>query len=480
MTLTERLASWALRLRFEDIPDSARHAARRHLLDGLGNALAAVRLGEGAFALDVARSLGRGPVPVLTLEESLAPHAAAFAYGTAMHAHDFDDTHADALIHPTAVVGTTALVVGYDVGASGKDVLAALVAGHEVMLRIGAAAPHGFHARGFHATSVCGVFAAAIVAARLRGLDEPTTVHALGIAGSQASGSLEFLSSPAATKQLHPGWAAMAGILATDLARAGATGPATILEGPSGLYRAFADRAVDPELVVDGLSERWEVERITIKPYPACQLLHASLDALDRALQSAGTVPFAASEVARVEVDLPEDSMAIVGGPLAEKVRPRSAYEAKFSLPWCIAVRLLDGRVGLDTFLETSIRRAEVSDVAERVEVIPFAAEIAPAAAPGAVRVHLADGRILAGRVSSSRGTPAAPLDDVELRIKFMRNLGLSIGGLGENKGSAQADADRLALTIADLGVASGPKAVLDAARAVAQSFAHNHQSVPA
>ena len=476
MTASEQLASWSLGLRLDEIPGSACAAARRHLLDGVGNALAAVRLDAAGFALEVAPRLGRGTVPVLNLEEGLAAHAAAFALGTAMHALDFDDTHSDALVHPTAVVGSTALVVGHEVGASGAETLAALVIGHEVMIRIGAAITHGFHARGFHATSVVGVFAAAVVAARLRGLDQATTVAALGIAGSQASGSLEFLASPASTKQLHPGWAAMAGILATDLARAGATGPATILEGSSGLYRAYADRDVTPARIVAGLSERWEVERITIKPYPACQLSHASLDAVEDALAPLGRTSFGAADLERVEVDLPQDSMTIVGGPLEEKSHPRSPYEAKFSLPWCVAARLIDGGVGLDTFRDASIAREEVAVLAGRVLVLPFATDVPPAAAPGSVRIHLAGGRVLKGEVAASRGTPSSPLDDAALRAKFDANVG-RIGGDALGEEVSREAADDLARAVAALGEVSGPSEVLAGVQRVARAYTRPRRS---
>lgn len=477
MTAAEQLASWSIGLHAGDVPPSARAAARRHLLDGLGNALAGIRLDVAGFALEVAPRLGPGPVPVPGLEAGLTSHAAAFALGTAMHAHDFDDTHSDALVHPTAVVGSTALAVGHEVGASGEETLTALVVGHEVMLRLGATVTHGFHARGFHATSVCGVFAAAVVAARLRGADVATTVAALGIAGSQASGSLEFLASPASTKQLHPGWAAMAGILATDLARAGATGPSTILEGTSGLYRAYADRDVEPSRIVDGLSERWEVERITIKPYPACQLSHASLDAIEGALGSAGLTAVAPEDVVAIEVDLPEDSMPIVGGPLVEKMRPRTPYEAKFSLPWCIAARLVDGGVGLDTFDPSSIARAEVGDLAGRVNVIATAFGGPPAAAPGSVRVRMSDGRVLVGHVASSRGTPASPLDDVALRAKFDANVGL-VASRGAGGVVAEEDVDGLADAVGRLGEGCGPGEVLLAAQRVARAYRPTEQHV--
>src|SRR5262249_38535558 len=189
-------------------------------------------------------------------------------------------------------------------GASGAERPPARGAGFGGVTRLGAATRPAFPARGFHATSVCGTFASALAAGRLYGLREDAAVHALGVAGSFAAGSLEFLADGSSTKQLHPGWAAHAGLVAARLAAAGASGPETVLEGESGLYRAYAGQAVQPEMLVRGLGETWETARTTIKPYPACQLSHASLDALREA-----AVP--AADVAGVHFRVPEEAAAI-------------------------------------------------------------------------------------------------------------------------------------------------------------------------
>ncbi|TMR27748.1 MmgE/PrpD family protein, partial [Nonomuraea zeae] len=276
MTAAAGLADWALGLRLDAVPERARQAAIRHLTDGFGCAVAEPPHGSPAVA--VALELGGPPqATVIGTRDRVGAPAAALANGALVHALDFDDTHAGGLVHATAPVLPVAFAVGEETGASGAEVLVAALIGYEVICRLGAAAPHGFHTRGLHATSVCGVLAAALVAARLYGLRPRQAVHALGIAGSQAGGLLEFLSTGADTKRLHPGLAAHAGILAARLARAGATGPDTVLEGEHGLYGALLGRpGLRPS---EDLGEVWEVTRITVKPYPACQLLHAALDA---------------------------------------------------------------------------------------------------------------------------------------------------------------------------------------------------------
>jgi 2-methylcitrate dehydratase PrpD len=246
-------------------------------------------------------------------------------------------------------------------------------------------------------------------------------VAALGIAGSASGGLLEFLNTGSATKQLHPGTASLNGILAARLAAAGASGPATVLEGEHGLWAALSDRAADPAVVTDGLGSRWEVERITIKPYPACQLMHVTLDAVATAVDGQAV---AASDVVSVTADVHPDSAAIVCEPAADKVTPRSVYDAKFSLPWSVAALLMDGAIGVDTYSTTSIARPQVADLAGRVRTVLTAGDGVAADAAGRVRVALADGRTLTGEVPRSAGGPDAPLSDAALAEKFDGNVG--------------------------------------------------------
>ncbi|MBD3926758.1 MmgE/PrpD family protein [Nocardioides cavernae] len=398
MTVTSDLAAWALGLHHDDIPEEVAAAARRHLLDGLGCAVAAARRGLADPALTVAAGLGGPPeATLLGRGTRVSAPAAALATGTLVHALDFDDTHAGGLVHATAVVLPALLAVGEEVGASGDEALVAAVIGFETVCRIGGAAPHAFHQRGLHATHACGVFAAALVAARLLRLTEAQTVDALGIAGSSSGGLLEFLATGSDTKQLHPGLASHAGILAARFAAAGADGPDSVLEGGRGLYAAHADGQADPALVVADLGVRWETTQITLKPYPACQLMHAALDAGLRTLVDG---PLDPARVHTVTVEVHPDSAAIVCE--RDKVVPRTAYDAKFSLPWSLAALLTDGGVGVDTYARDSLDRPAVAALATRVRVHEVPDPRVAADAPSRVEVVLVDGEIRTGRVERS------------------------------------------------------------------------------
>ncbi|MEV6342746.1 MmgE/PrpD family protein [Actinoplanes sp. NPDC051851] len=434
------LARWVAGLGAGDLPGAVAGAAREHLIDAVGCAVAGLRRGTAGPALAVARGLGGPPESRLFGGERLGAVAAGFGNAVAVHALDFDDTHPGGLVHASAVTVPAMLAVGEECGSRGSELIVALVAGLEVVCRLGVAAPHGFHARGLHATSMCGPVAAAVTAGKLLGLDVPAMTNAIGIAASGASGLLEFLHSPASTKQLHPGTAVANGILAARLARAGATGPAGALDGPYGLFHALAAREPDREAMLGDLGRRWETTRIAIKAYPCCQLAHASIDAA-RAL-SAAPVPTssatasggiskmsadAGGDRAPLTVTLHPDAVPIIAG--VEKRRPRSAYEAKFSVYWCVAAAIVDGWVGLESFED--LDRPEVLDLAARIQVRTGPSGPVAAAAPGVLEV--ADRRF-AAEARSGR--------DV-LRAKAAANLGT---GAGAVFAAVDAGADAAAL----------------------------------
>lgn len=427
--IAEELAEWGSGP--VEVPGAVRAAALRHLLDGVGTALGGLRTGTVAGetgepspipAVAVARTLGGPPeATIIGSRGRVGAPAAALANGTLVHALDFDDTHASGLVHATAVVLPAAFAVGEQVGAAGRAVLEAAVVGYETVCRVAAAAPHGFHARGLHATMVAGVFSSAIVAARLLGLGAARTVDALGIAGSQAGGLLAFLHSGASTKQLHPGFAAHAGILAARLAAAGASGPANVFEGPHGLYDALAAGAVDLASVTADLGTRWETTRIGIKPYPACQLSHAAIDAVRDAVRPGGVGP---DDVVAIDVDVHPDSVPTVCDTRRDLARPASPYAAKFSLPWSVAAAVVDGDLTTATYEPDSLGRPEVERVARLVRwhVTPTGGVAADA--PGAARITLVDGSALTGSVPRSAGGPDNPLTDAQLVAKFHGNAG--------------------------------------------------------
>jgi 2-methylcitrate dehydratase PrpD len=425
-TAAERFAAFSSSLTVEQIPDSVVEAAKLHILDALGCGLAAHALDVAPAAREaMAETNNCGPASAIGVRTGLPPAEAALVNGVTCHALDYDDTHTGAIAHISVVVVPAALAAAQGEDAPGADLLAAVVAGDEIVTRLGMAVGSAFHARGFHPTSVCGVFGATAAVCRLQSLDVPTVTNALGIAGSMASGLLEYLADGSSTKRLHPGWAAHSAIVASRLAAHGATGPASVLEGRFGLYRAFVDRDdIDVAVLTGDLGDHWETPRIAFKPYPACHFAHASLDATSRALAE---TPVPVEDIEEIVALTTEAGVSLVLEPLADKHRPRTEYEAKFSLPYSIASLLLRGHVDVSTYTDEAIADPDVLELAAKVSYEVKEYDTFPGALPGGVRIRTRDGRTLEAELAYQRGGPENPMTADEVREKFRANAALAL-----------------------------------------------------
>jgi 2-methylcitrate dehydratase PrpD len=349
------------------------------------------------------------------------------------HALDFDDTHEASIAHVATVVVPATLAVAEAVGATGAQALAAVVAATETVTRVGMAAPEGFHRRGFHPTGVCGIFGATVAACRLRGLDADTTARALGLAGSMASGIFEYLADGSPTKPFHAGWAAQAGVQAAALAADGARGPASVLEGRYGLYNTHVDVEHDIGAELADLGTRWEAPLVAIKPYPACHWIHAAVDA---AAEAAGDAR--PEDIERIVVRIPDVGVPIVLEPLAQKRLPVTEYDAKFSLPWCVAARIVHGRLDVRSFLG-DIAEPAVLTLAAKIEYEQWRGEFASVFA-GAARVQ-AGGTEREVVNDRPRGAPGNPLVREDLLAKFTANATLALPEDAAGRLAAAVDA---------------------------------------
>jgi 2-methylcitrate dehydratase PrpD len=368
---------------------------------------------------------GAEQASVIGLDGALPAPNAAFANAMLCHGLDFDDTHSDSVAHVSVVVCPASLAAGEAAGAGGREVLAAIVGGNEVVTRVGMAASGQFHARGFHPTAVCGIFGAATAACRLAGAPTEATASALGIAGSFAGGLFAYLDDATPTKPMHPAWAAHGGLLAARLASLGAEGPSGVFENRFGVYYAFVGATggeVDLGAQLEDLGERWETLRIAYKPYPACHYIHGSLGAT-----SGLASEVEADEVDEVVVTVPEAAVALVLEPVAPKQAPRSEYEAKFSLQYSTAAMLVHGRVGVRTYSEEEIGDPRVLALAGKVRYEVRDYPSYPAAFPGGVRIRLRDGRVLEADAPYQLGGPENPMSADDVRAKFRGNAALAL-----------------------------------------------------
>jgi 2-methylcitrate dehydratase PrpD len=425
MTAAERFAAWALELDLDAVPPEVVDAAKLHVLDVLGCGLAAHGLNIGTEGRTTMAELGGEPeASVIGLDSGLPAANAAFANAMLCHGLDFDDTHSDSVSHVSTVVVPAALALAEARSSSGRELLTAVIAGNEIVTRIGMARSGAFHERGFHPTAICGIFGATAAAARLGGSAAGEAASALGIAGSMASGLFAYLDDATATKPIHPAWAAHGALLAARLAAHGAEGPPGVLEGRFGVFHAFLDTRIDLEPQLADLGQRWETGRIAFKAYPACHFIHGSLGATGTL--SDGLDP---DEIEDVVVTVPQAGVSLVLEPVASKVAPRNDYEGKFSLQYSTAAMLVHGRVGLATYTPEALADARVLDLARRVRYETKEYESYPAAFPGGVRIRLRDGRVLEADFPHQLGAPANPMSRQQVLEKFRENAALAGGG---------------------------------------------------
>lgn len=426
MTLARRLAAFTAALTFDRLPTAVVESVCLRTLDILGIALAASRheVAPSIFgALDGWKA--SGDCTVIGSQRTAPPPLAILANGSLAHGLDFDDTHAPSVTHASAVVVPTALALAESGALDGRTFITAVAAGYESITRLGMAAPGAFHARGWHATAVCGPFAAALTAGRCEGLDAERLTAALGVAGSFASGVMEFLEDGSWVKRVHPGWAGHGGAVAAALARGGFTGPATVLEGRFGFYRAFLGIDPDPK-PFDSLGLEWETLRIGFKPYPCCHLNHAYLDCALELREAHAINP---AHVAAVECLVPAGQVPIVCEPREAKLRPRTPYDAQFSLPFSLAAALVHGRVTLETYEPQRLADPRVLALAARVSHTVDADSCYPQTFPGWVRLRLTDGRLLEARAPDGRGSVARPLPAGAVVDKFRDNARRALDG---------------------------------------------------
>lgn len=443
MTLVQQLARFA---RDVDVPEEVRASVRRRVLDIIGISLAARALDTSDAVIDVARAQGGAPqATAIGVTERLPAANAALVNGTLAHSLDYDDTHLPSILHPSAPVVPAVLAAAQQHDASGADAVRAIAVGLEICVRLGmagydrAAGNSVFFERGQHATASCGAIAGAAAAAAVGGADADGIADAMGIACSMASGILEANRAGGTVKRVHCGWAAHSAVTAAQFARAGLTGPPTVLEGRFGFFEAYTGGIVAPDAITDGLGARWAVPGIFFKPYPANHFTHAGIDAA-LALRARG---IATNDIERITLGVATATVRTIGEPLDAKRAPSTGYQAQFSGPFMVAAALLGGSglgIGLDDVTDERAHDPRARALAATVTVVadPDCDAIYPEQFPAVLSVTMRDGTTQVERVMTNRGGPQRPLTDDELERKFTDNARRA---LGDDEVAAIADA---------------------------------------
>jgi 2-methylcitrate dehydratase PrpD len=344
---------------------------------------------------------------------------AALCNGTAAHGEDYDDTFEGGPVHAGAVVVPAVLATAEQHALSGRDLAWGIAVGCEVMCRLCPVAPKLVHKAGFHPTAVFGALGAAAGVASALSLSATHWWNALGIAGSMASGIIEYLAEGAWTKRMHPGWAAQSGYRAARLAQAGFTGPRTLFDGEHGFFHAFANtESGDFDAMLEGVGERWLSADIAFKPYACGTMAHPYIDCA-RKLVAQGVRP---EEVAAIECKTAEGIVHRLWEPLAAKQSPPNGYAAKFSIPYAIAVGMLRGDAGLIEYEDAVVRDPSVRALAAKVRYVIDPDNPYPRRFTGHVRVVLNSGEVREASQDHFRGGRDEPLSTEALEAKFVAN----------------------------------------------------------
>jgi 2-methylcitrate dehydratase PrpD len=450
-TIAEKLSGFTDQLTFETIPEKVIKKTKDLILDTLGICIASSKMDFGKAALGLIAGWGGVPESSLIGSEAKVPaQNAAFANGVLGHGQDYDDTHTESVVHPSACLVPVALSVGEKTGASGREILTALVSGLEVMIRIGMPALNKFHLRGFHTTSICGTFASALVTAKLMGMGREKMVEALGISGSFTSGLLECIPSSSWAKRLHAGWAGLCGIVAAELVSTGYTGPKTVFEGKLGLYNSFLrSESLDMTAIFKGLGTDWEILNVRPKLYPCCHYLQSYLDCVSFMRKEYHLHP---NDIAKIDCKVAQGAVNIICEPWEKKISPKTAYDARFSLPFAVSLMLAKGKAGVEEFSE---RYLEDGVIKKLVTMVSY--EVEPSFQvkdmPGYVSVKLNNGDKCEYQIEQVRGDALHPIKREELLEKFNENTrALDDGGRSKRIAELIFEFDRLdrmdALTI--------------------------------
>lgn len=405
------------------IPDSALKAAGRALLDATGVMFAAsCQSLDVAPFIGLAREAGAGPCTVLGTDVTASAPMAALANGAMAHALDYEDAFDAAPGHPNASLMPAALALAQaGPPVSGEAFAAALAIGCDFACRIGLSLRQPMEQGGWYPPPIIAAWGAAAGCARLLGLDWRQTRDALSLILCQATMPGEIMHSrDTVIRAVREAFPAQAAVIAARLAAAGVAGFEQPLEGKAGFFALYAGGKYDPGAILEALGQRWYGEDLSFKPWPACRGTHAFIEL---AMQLAADHAIGWRDVSRIVVDIDPVHVMLME-PAARKQAPATAIDAKFSIPFTVALALVRGEVTLDDFTPAVLSDPDVLAVASRVVARPSPPHSRVPGSGGALTLETAAGTRVQGEVAEALGGPARPLGEDRLMEKFVDCLG--------------------------------------------------------
>jgi len=432
-------AEYVKELKYEEVDIDAIIHAKKCFADWLAVTISGSNSLEGELVVNYTKALqGKPEATILGAGFKASCENVALTHGTFAHSQDYDDTQLDCAVHVGAVVFSAVFALAEAKKISGKDFMAAVVSGYEIAARVGMAInllpQKAHHRKGFHPTGTVGVFGAAAAAGRALGLEAKEITNALGIAGSCAGGLMEYMQNGSMVKRLHPGIAASQGIKAALLAREGFTGPESVYEGKDGFLKAYSNEGeYDFKWLTYKIGEEYYIKRTALKYYACCHHIHSALDAVFEVLNN---VKITVDQIKAIKVYNPMPAHCLVGEPLEQKYNPQTVTGAQMSLPYSLAVGLIDGKVTVEQFTPEKFNNKIINDLTRKIK--PYVDhdldnQFFPDKWPTKVVIET-DTKVFENRVDSPKGFPDKPMTDEELKFKFI-NLTSSI--IGEKEAQA-------------------------------------------
>ena len=427
MDLANILAGHIVSTTYDDLDDRARMVTKQFILDTFATLLGGSMAPGCKEVVDLVKHWGgRKESSILVYGGKVPAPYAALANGTMAHALDLDDTHDEAVIHANISVLPAAMAVAEKMGGiDGKAFLTAVALGVDVACRIALADRSPLR---WILSATCGVFGSAAAAAKVMGLNEEKTLHALGIGYSQAAGNVQALVDGALVKRMQPAFSSQAGVTAAFLAHRGITGAKEIFEGKYGYFALYCPNQYEREKALEGLGKKFEGVNLSAKLYPSCKCTHAGIEA---ALKLTQRLP-PDGDIEEVRVLTTRHNFNMVGRPFewGENLQ----VSAQFSLPYTVAAALLRKDFFIDDLSEDKIKEPRVNDLARKTTVIPMDESQARDLVPATVEVKTSRGDTFQERVDVVKGHPLNPLTFKDFKEKFLKCNHFSANPLSQKK----------------------------------------------
>lgn len=419
MTYSEKYADFILSLDIDHLDSQIINKAKELMIDTIGVALAGSQQTTVHKIIAGLNQLTytKGDCSIWGHLHTFTPDYAAMINGISSHILDFDDTHTAAILHGSSILTPLCLTYGFSQCNEGKKIIKAFIAGWEIAARVGSCSKGTFHKRGFHSTAIAGIFGAVSSMSVILNLNRQQIINALGLAGSFASGVNEFLANGSNSKVMHVANVIKNSILISHLAKSGVTGPDKIFEGRDNIFKCFGlEDEININYLDKDLGKSWEILKISLKPYPCCHFAHGLIDCI-ASLRKDG---LKAENINHITCFVDNVPINFICSPIEKKRNPTTEYEAKFAMPFLLALMFHDGDITLNSY--KNLQRPEIKAFANKISYQERTSLEFPTYFPGHMEIMLTNGSIIKKDISINKGNSDNPLSKEELEQKFFNN----------------------------------------------------------